>query len=179
MPRKYARLMVSIWDDDDYKALGLELQGLYSALLAYPLISWCGVIDYIPKRLMKIDPELTEDSLFKKIATLHNHQRIVQLDMDTDELLIRTFIKHDDIMKQPNVAKAMAKAIDRVQSDALRSIVITELGRLYIEQPNLSGWEGLEQVHGDLLEEVYAESERITKGSRKGSANPFEPGVAG
>jgi hypothetical protein len=170
MARKHARLLIGIWDDDDYKSLGLELQGLYCALLAYPRISWCGIIDYIPKRLVRIDPSLTEKALWEKLVSLHKHDRMIQIDTSTDEMLVRTFIKHDEIMKQPNVAKAMAKAIGDIQSWDLRCIVISELGKLYIEQPDLKGWghEGLEQGFGDLLEEVYAAAEDITTFRRTG-----------
>jgi len=168
MARKYARLMVTIWKDDDYKSLGLELQGLYNALLAYPDISWCGIIDYIPKRLIQIDKTLTEVSLWEKLATLHNHGMIA-IDQSTDEMLVRTFIKHDGIMKQPNVAKAMAKAIDSVHSETLRDMIFYELGRLYIADPDMDGFTALDQGFGLTKLLIEESAEAIIERSRKPS----------
>lgn len=160
MPRKYARLMVTIWKDDDYKALGLELQGLYNALLAYPGISWCGIIDYIPKRLMQIDKKLTEGRLWDLLCDLHVHG-MVAIDQSTDEMLVRTFIKHDGILKQPNVAKAMAKAIDEVHSETLRDMIFYELGRIFIEDPNLDGFTHLSEGFGTTMMLIEESAEAI------------------
>lgn len=160
MARRYARLMVTIWKDDDYKTLGLELQGLYNALLAYPGISWCGVVDYIPKRLMQIDKTLTEDSLWQLLARLHDHSMIA-IDQSTDEMLVRTFIKHDEILKQPNVTKAMAKAIDEVHSDTLRDMIFYELGKLYIQHPDLDGFRHLNDGFGTTMMLIEESAEAI------------------
>jgi hypothetical protein len=168
MARQYGRLYSSIWDDDDYKALGLELQGLMNALIAYPKVSWCGIIDYIPKRLMKIDPELTEASLWQKLARLHNHN-MIQIDTETDEMLIRRLVKYDGVMKHPNVAKAMAKATQEIESQALRGVLMNELGRLLIEEPDLE-WEALRSGFGDVLEEIEQAAEAVTERSRRWAA---------
>lgn len=165
MARTHARLLCSVWDDVDYRSMGLELQGLFNALLAYPKISWCGVIDYMPRRLMRIDPALTEESLWEKLARLHNY-RAIQIDTDTDELLVRTFVKHDGVMKHPNVAKAMGKAIGEMESELLRDVLMHELGKLYIEEPGLE-WDTLKSGFGDILHDIETAAVDLTDLSRK------------
>ncbi len=180
MTRKYARLMVSVWDDKEYQALSLANQGMFCNLLAYPQISYAGVIDFIPKRLTRVSDELTERTLKDRLNEL-NEARFIVADSDTDELLIRRFVYYDDIMKVPNVAKAMGKAVDQMQSALLRDVVIWELGRIYVENPNLHGWEGsgpdpggLMQAFPDLYDEVQSAADLILypNGKPNPSSNP-------
>ena len=159
--------MVTIWRDDEYLSLGLQLQGLYNALLAYPDISWCGVIDYIPKRMLRIDKTLSEDDLWKLLATLHN-RGYVSIDQTTDEILVRTFIRHDGILKQPNVTKAMAKAIDSVHSDELRDAIYWELGKLYLEDPDAEGFKALSEGFGMTMMMIEESSEAVLSRRQSG-----------
>lgn len=182
MSRKYGRLMLSVWKDKDYKALSLANQGLFCGFLAYPGISWCGVIDNIPKRLVEISDELTMPELANRIDMLCEAGFLV-LDTDTDEILIRRFVYYDGVLKMPNVAKAMAKAVEKIQSPLIRDVMISELARLRNDEPHLGAWgeKGLIEGFGELLDEIESAAELAlghpdpalnTNPSRNPSPNP-------
>lgn len=165
--------MLSVWKDKDYQTLTLEQQGLFCGFLAYPGISWCGVIDYIPKRLVEISNHLDRADLVRLISELHAAQFVVA-DPESDELLIRRFVHYDGIMKMPNVAKAMAKAADKIHSPMLRDVLINELARSWLETPHLLGWKCLSEGFSDLLEEIKSAAEAYSDPSPNPSPNPSD-----
>jgi hypothetical protein len=169
MPRKYARLHVTIWQDSEYQELDPYHQGVYSALIAYPNVSWCGVIDYIPKRLTIFSDSMTASGLALAVEVLEKHN-FVYVDEDTDELVIRTFIRHDGVMHQKNMGKAMITALRKVQSVYIQNIVLGELINLYRLEPDLKGWEGFQELAPDTYDEVVWAASQNPNGNP--SANP-------
>ena len=93
-------------------------------------------------------------------------------------LAVRSFVRHDQLMKQPNVAVAMARALERVHSPLIVDVIRGELGRLYYESPKLAGWERLAVADPDLMAQVEQEAygHPSGKGSRNPSANPSGKG---
>ena len=155
MAREYGRILVSTWDDDDWTNLDPYYQGIYGALLAYKNISSCGVIDWIPKRLIKFSKAMTTQKLTDAVTFMETCDFLF-LDSDTDELLVRTFVRHDGVLKMLNVGKAMARAFDEIESEKIREKIVTELGRYYVEEPELKGWEGVQEVNPELFDDVIA-----------------------
>lgn len=153
MPREYARRRITTWDDDDFKSLDLAHQGLFDALCAYPKISWCGVIDYIPRRLVECSHGLTETRLTKMIDLLVRRNFLV-LDDEFGELLVRTFVRHDGVLRMTNMGKSCAEAYRKVHSPNVKQVIVTELGKLWIDQPELKGWAGMAASNPSLYDEV-------------------------
>lgn len=165
MARRHARLMVSVWDDDDFVSLTSIEQNVFFALISSRDLSWCGVAPYLPKRMARNASDLTERKVVAAIGKLEA-ERFVVIDNDTDEILVRRFVHYDEVMKQPNVAKGMATSLNRVHSQHLSSVIVSELAREMVEQPEFKGWASLRASFPELFEQVRA------KGSAKGSANP-------
>lgn len=167
MPRTHIRLLTSIWDDPDWRALTTIQQQTYLAVLSSEDLSWCGVAPLLPQRLVKFASDLTERKVRLAIAALAD-ARFFVVDDTTAEVLVRSYVRHDGIMKQPNVTKAMVGAIGKVHSPHLRAVVISELGRHYREEPppprvevdpgqrkpKENGWEILEKHFAVLFEEI-------------------------
>jgi hypothetical protein len=153
MARKYGRLMVSVWEDKDYQTLSLADQGLFCALLAHPKISWVGVLDYIPSRLVKISHELTRDALAKGL------QRLIDIgllcfDEETEEIWVRRFVYYDGVLTVQNMGKAMVAAYNAVESEFLKDLIVGELGRMWAENSNLAGWRGVNEMATDFMDEI-------------------------
>lgn len=134
MARTHVRLLTSIRDDPDWCALTSVQQQVYLAIMLSEDMSWCGVAPLLPQRLVKFAADLTERKVRTAISGLAS-ARFVVVDEATAEVLIRSYVRHDGILKQPNVTKAMVAAIGKVHSPTLRSVVIAELGRLMREDP--------------------------------------------
>ena len=162
MARKFARILISIWDDDDFLALRTADQHAYFALVSSSDLSWCGVAPLLPQRFSKIATDMTPRKFANALDALEAG-RFVIIDRETAEVSARTFVRHDDILKMPNVTKAMGRAFGLVRSPAIRSAIVSELGRAYHDDPEARGWGSLEVAYPELFADVIA----------KGSRNPF------
>lgn len=161
MARDHARLLVTIWDDADFIAHTTAAQSVYFSLIASRDLSWCGVAPLLPQRLIRNASDLTERKVRSAMAELAA-TRFLVIDHKTAEVLVRSYVRHDGILKQPNVTKALVRALDRVHSDDLRAAVKVELARLLVDDPDHKGWDTIRSGWPDLFAELHA----------KGKPNP-------
>lgn len=164
MARDHARIHVAIWSDQDFRNLTTKAQNMWFTLLSQDRLTYCGVLDYMPVRLANLARDSTTRTVSSAVSVLET-AGFVSRDEDTGELLLRSFVRHDGLLSQPNVTKAMAKDYDAVLSPALKAVIETELTRAYAEDPGLKGWAALASYHPRL------HAKATGKGSRKGSAN--------
>lgn len=155
MARKYAQILVSIWSNEDFKQLAPEYQHMYFVLSSQPRMNLCGVLDFIPSRIAQTSYELTIDDVTQRVKWLES-KRYVVLDQDTGELLIRTFIRHDGLLKNPKVSTGMAADYGEVMSQKLRDEILKELRRCYDEDPDMKGWPAIEKTNPVLHRNVIA-----------------------
>ena len=59
MARSYAKLLTSIWRNDDYLRLGAAAQRMYVLLLSQPDLSPVGVLTVAERRLADLAPDTT------------------------------------------------------------------------------------------------------------------------
>ncbi len=126
MARTEARLRCSIWTDEDFTALKGSTQRLYALLLSQADLSYCGVLPYTPKRWAKLSSDGSERQVRKDIEALVE-ARFVVVDEDTEELLVRSLVKGDGILKSTNLTTAMWKAFRGVLSEPIRKVFLDEL----------------------------------------------------
>ncbi|GAA3705865.1 hypothetical protein GCM10023081_47090 [Arthrobacter ginkgonis] len=145
MARVYAQTDVGIWSDDDFLDLGLHAQWLYWHLFSQPDLSYCGVTDWRPKRIVPKAAGLTLGTVLDAARELCERHYIVT-DEDTEEVLVRSFVRSDGLLKQRNMGAAVAKAHATIASRTLAGVVVHELQRLHAEHPDWSSWSALESV---------------------------------
>lgn len=136
--RSYAKVYVSIWGDEDFKALSLQAQALYFRLLTDPKLSMCGVCDWRPNRLAMS----SHGSTAKTVRTAGEEleaARFVVIDEDSEEVLIRTFVKHDGVLKSPNLTKAMVSDWTSIASVKLQRAVVCEVLTTADQDPEMKG----------------------------------------
>lgn len=155
MARRFAQFPVSQWTVPSYTLLTREQQHTLFMLTTQAKISLCGVIDYIPGRLVLTAADWTPESLDESIRWLaaHDAQWLVVDDM-TQEILVRNFIRDDLILGTPNVAQGMAAQFGEVMSPTLQEAIIRELRDLYAENPSGKGWEGVRRGNPVLMDRV-------------------------
>lgn len=139
MAREHARVWLSIWLDEDFRALTPPAQHLYFVLLTSPDLSYCGVADWRPGRIAARSGSWQVPQLAAAAAEL-SKARFVVIDESTEEVLLRSFVRHDGVMKESRMAVSMVKAFAAVASTTLRGVVVHELRRLHDEEPKLNGW---------------------------------------
>ena len=169
MARKYGKSWVSRWDDDDFVALTSSQQALYDALATHPDISWCGVLPLVPSRFVNLASDYTEPRVRALIKAL-DRTRFLIVDPRTGEMCVRTFIRWDEVLKVPNVTKAMGRAFYLVHSERIQNAILIELARDLDDFPDLAGWGALAASYPELMQLVRLTMDGIPSG--KGSGNP-------
>lgn len=118
MARRYAPVLCSIWDDPDFVALSPAAQRLYLLLLSQKKLTMVGVLPYAPRNWSRGNSETTPNDVECTIEELVA-ERFVIVDHDTDELLVRTMLKHDP-PRGPKSRAAMWRSLSTVDSETIR-----------------------------------------------------------
>jgi hypothetical protein len=119
---RYAMIQCSIWEDSDFQALSEGAQRLYLLLLSQRRRSMVGVLPYTLRSWARGCTTTDVEHIAGVLAELEAAGFVV-VDLDTDELLIRTVIKHDP-PRGPKSIVAMWRAIDAIESPRLRDLVL-------------------------------------------------------
>ncbi len=131
MARTEARLRTRLWGDRDFLALSFTGKGGYESILCQPDVEYTGVLPLRARRLAGLFGLDLED--FIEMLEELEAARFVLIDWDTEELLIRTFIRNDEVYRQPNVMKSAHQALGSVSSLRLRAEILIELRRIEAE----------------------------------------------
>jgi len=139
MARSHARVKTSIWHDDEFRDMSMPAQHLYFALLTDPGLSYAGIADWRPKRLAGRAGAWTSQAVEVAGCELLD-SRFVIICEDTEEALVRSFLRHDGALQNAKLSVSAANAIGAIASNELRGIVINELQRLKRDFPEWAAW---------------------------------------
>lgn len=149
MPRAFAKVNVAIWQDPDFRRLPPAAQHLYLLLWTSPSLSFCGVHDWRPGRLSHLSAGFTEDHT-RAVGDCLAARYFIVADEETEEVLIRSWTRFDEVLKQPRLAVSFVHAYADTYSQSLRSVLIYELRKIHEKNPNLACWKDSRVT--DLLE---------------------------
>lgn len=133
MARGHGRILASIWDDDDFIALDERQQRLYLFLISQPNLNHAGLLDLTLRRWSRKARGLTSAELEKLLQGLEE-TRFIVVDYDTEELLIRSFVRNDGVWKQPKVMGAMVSGALEISSWRLRHALLAEMDRIPLDE---------------------------------------------
>lgn len=139
MAREHAQIRLDIWNDDDFRDLTGNAQHLYFMLMTAPTLSYCGVADWRPGRFAALVNDWSSDTVLEAARELRTNLFIVT-DDDSEEVLIRSFVKYDGIMRNQKMATAMATAAAGVASKTIRGVIVHTLQKMYAAEPEMSGF---------------------------------------
>ena len=140
MARDYAQIRQDMWSDDRWRGLTPMAQWLYMLLLSDPRLTYAGVTDWHPGKLSQRAKECGGRDVLIAAAELSDDHFIV-VDEETEEVMIRSYLKHDPLMRNPRLAVTMAKDFGAVASNKIRAAIVWELQRLKKAEPDLPAWE--------------------------------------
>lgn len=129
MARTYAQVRVSVWQDDDFRDLPIEAQHLYFLLLTAPTMNLAGVSDWRPERIASLAHGWSSAAV-RKAARILEQRRYILTDDSTEEVLVRTLVKHDGILRNPKLAAGMMSAWTGTFSRRLRAAIANEVQKL-------------------------------------------------
>lgn len=140
MAREHARIWLDINSDDHFEALPFDAQGFYTrVILTLDDLSYCGVATWRPRKLTTKAPDLTYGRIMAAASALEIG-RYCLFDLDTEEVLARSFIRRDQLLRNPKYAAAVVRTYSGIASKALRAAVVTEVRRVRDEHPEYSSW---------------------------------------
>lgn len=140
MGRDRANISIDIWSDADFRDLTAQAQSLYFKLVTHPKLDYSGCVEFHPGRLAAMSREMTSGDVMLAAQELSDKWYCV-FDQSTDEVLVRSWVRHDGLMKQPRLAVSMAKAYGAIASNKIRAVVVHELLRFKKLHPDLPAWE--------------------------------------
>ena len=174
MAREFGQLRHDIWNDDDWRARTIPAQWLYMTLISDPKLNYCGVAPWHPGRLAQRAGEASGRTVVLAALELVEHLFLV-IDEDTEEVLIRSYLKHDPILKNPRLAVTMAKDFATLGSSKIRAVIVHELTRLKKQNPDWVAWEK-DQVR-TVLRQNSAPAKDLVLDLPDGVARYFPPGL--
>src|SRR5687768_8257407 len=119
MPRTFAPIVTSIWMDEGFRSLPALAQRVYILAFSQPEISYCGVVSFTARRWARMACDTKVSDIEEAVAVLEE-RRFVVLDEDTEELFVRSFVKHNNVLTQPQLKKSMLKAYEHIDSKRIR-----------------------------------------------------------
>lgn len=126
MARNYARITTTIWRDNDWRALSHTEQWAYMALLSQSKLTLAGCIDMKLPSWTQWSNDIEKTMLEMALDGLQL-ANMIRIDPATDELVIRTFVEHDDVLKNRNLGRGMWSAWQMIESEELRLFVVDNL----------------------------------------------------
>ena len=140
--------------DPDWAAMTTMQHDCYMAIVSSPDLSWAGVVPYFPARYSGLAADLTERKVAKTWDELAALDKLV-IDKRTGEVLVRTFLRHDNVLAKPNIVKAFCLAYDRIASTGIRESIAREVQR--IREGEGAGWAKSWELIEELFPELFAE----------------------
>jgi len=128
MANAAALIRESLWRDRDFRNVPRLPQCTYQQVLAQKDLDCAGVLTLNLPLLAKGCTELTVDQLRADFAVLEA-ARFVFIDEDTDELLVRSYMRLVSV-KSPNAWKSALRAARLIQSRKIRRELASELRRM-------------------------------------------------
>lgn len=140
MAKKFAQIRPEMWLDDEWRRMTRDGQWLYMLVLTHPERSLAGVLDWRPGRIKEFAAECSITDVMVA-ASECSEKFFLVFDQDTEEVLVRSFVRHDGLLKQPRMGAAVGNAFGSIGSNKLRAALVFELLRLRKETPDLKAWE--------------------------------------
>jgi hypothetical protein len=126
----YGKLFHQIWNDPGFIALPSRPQRLFMMLCSYHTRNYAGVVPMTVGRWARTAADLT--------AGMVREARYVVTDEDTEEVLVRSYMRWDGLWKQPNMIGKLTDACLETSSDVIRAEIVRELARIIPEVDSLS-----------------------------------------
>lgn len=136
MGRPYAKLFRDIWTDPDFTGMPTVAQYMYLFLISQPNLNAAGVLPVTVRRWTTRAGNVKPDEIKAGLEELAA-QNFIVVDWDTEELLVRTFIRNDGLWRIPNTLYAVLRDAEQTVSPTLRATLAAEFRRLPVD--NLEG----------------------------------------
>ena len=129
MAGDFRKINSMIWSDSSWRALPPLEQWLYFALLTNSKTSYVGVLDWRPRKLAGLADGVSGADL-EELAQELQRKRFILIDEEREECLVRSFIKHDGVLKNQNLGKSIGRDFAATYSEPIRQVIVHEVQKL-------------------------------------------------
>ena len=123
---EYGKIFKRAWGDADFKALTCQQQLLYLKLVSQTDISLAGVLTLATIRWAGQTAGVTDKDIARTLAELEA-ARFIVCDRETQEVLVRSYVRNDLGWRSSKTMKAVKAAVGRILSPRLRGVISAEL----------------------------------------------------
>ncbi|GAB2696799.1 hypothetical protein [Kitasatospora kifunensis] len=178
MARGHGRILTSVWEDSDFLALTQEQQRLYLFLISQPNLNHAGLLPLTLRRWTRKAAGLSFAELDKHLAAL-DETRFIVVDDDTEELLVRSFVRNDGVWKQPKVMGAMVSGAMEISSRHLRQALLDEMDRIPLDELSDEPAKLRTGTGPSIRQQVAEHIETLRRAFRKPDGTPPERATPG
>lgn len=177
MAREYAKSWFSMFTDDDFAHQPYSDKWLYMTLLGQPALNYAGLQPINMRRwrkAMRTDLGMPSENDLEKALIRLEHRGYVFTDDDTGEVLVRSFMRVDEVWRMPNTFKSALRALAHVESPKLAAVLLAELDRMPRTETKS---DKLGQEIDQLLRSARTHLEPIAEGITEPFPEPFTEGI--
>lgn len=130
MARTESRTKTAIWaPDGEFVNLTGRAQRMYWLLYSQPTITLCGVLALTERRWARSAKDESLETVGEALQELQD-ENFILVDYETEEVLVRTFARHDGVKPRSTVWGKAWEALTAIQSKRLRDAAEAELARI-------------------------------------------------
>ncbi|MFI1928303.1 hypothetical protein [Streptomyces sp. NPDC020377] len=177
MARGHGRILTSIWEDSDFLTLDEREQRLYLFLISQPNLNHAGLLPLTLRRWSRKASGLNSAELEKRLQALEE-TRFIVVDDDTEELLIRSFVRNDGVWRMPKVMGAMVSGALEISSRRLQAALLAEMDRIPLTELNDDPTKMKGQDGPSIRQQVATHIETLRKAFRTPEPDPSRGGSA-
>lgn len=181
MAREYVKSWFAMFTDEDFARQPYSDKWLYQVLLGQPALNYAGVQPINMRRwrkAMATDLGVPSESDLEKVLIRMERRGYVFTDENTGEVLVRSFMRVDQVYKQPNTFKSGLRALAHIESPKLAAVMLSELSRMPVPETKSDKLAAeLDALFAAATGHLEALSEGITEPFAEPFADPFPEGM--
>lgn len=178
MARTESRFRTSAWrPGSEWLKLPFAHKAVYKMVLDQGEVQYTGVVALTPTKWSKLFG-LPLDELIEIIEELADDRYFI-VDWEYEELLIRSFIRNDEVYRQPNLMRSAQRQLASTSSLRVRAEILTELERIESEHADTTpaGSKGVIQAMiDDLKKDPPIPSQAAANSTEEPNQEPFREG---
>lgn len=136
---EFRKVNLAMQSDPEFRLLPPPAQHLYYTLWCHPSMTYAGVVDWRPGRIAATSAGWTAEDVTTAGACLEARHFIVT-DAETEECLVRSWIRFDGLLKQPRLSVSFVNAFHSTSSNDIRGVIVHELNKHAEREPDLVAW---------------------------------------
>lgn len=176
MARSYANIITAIWQDADWRALNASPQRTYLMLVTQANISAAGTMPLTVRRWAAGAGDTSSDDIRADLAVLAAGRYVV-VDEDTEELLVRSFVRHDKGYANEKRRRAITDAAGHVESAVIRQALSAEFVRVGLPPIDAGGPPEPTPENRDRASDAASDRASAESDSTGERPEPAEPAI--